>query len=178
VIFYVHWLKDFFMRQLFLPLGLFFIFSSCDVNSTNENENVSEDNTISNVENAFDSVLAKELGADDYGMKVYVMAFLKSGPNRSHDSATAANIQRAHLDNITRMAEEGKLVFAGPFMDNFDVKGIYIFDVETIEEARELTATDPAVQSGRLEMELHPFYGSAALKMVNELGKKVAKKPI
>ncbi len=169
------------MKHLFFPIAFFLLFFSCDLNSNNQNENPDKDKLVDEdetIENAFDSILAKELGADEYGMKVYVMAFLKSGPNRSHDSATAANIQRAHLDNITRMAEEGKLVFAGPFMDDFEVRGIYIFDVETIEEARELTATDPAVKSGRLEMELHPFYGSAALKMVNELGKKVAKKPI
>ena len=36
--------------------------------------------------------------------------------------------------------------------------------------------TDPAVQAGRLVMELHPWYGSAALMTVNETHKRVAKK--
>ena len=44
-------------------------------------------------------------------MKSYVMAFLKTGPNRDQDSTEAAHIQRDHLDNINRLAEEGKLVF-------------------------------------------------------------------
>lgn len=126
----------------------------------------------------YDSLLAKQLGADQYGMRPYVMAFLKSGPNRTQDSLAAAELQRAHMDNISRLAEEGTLVFAGPFMDDFDVRGIYIFAVETIEEARTLTATDPAVQAGRLEMELHPFYGSAALMQINEIHEKISKEGI
>ena len=123
----------------------------------------------------FDSVLAQKLGADDYGMRQYVMAFLKRGPNRSQDSTEAAMLQRAHLDNIGRLAEEGKLALAGPFLDNGDLRGIYIFNVKTIEEAEELTKSDPAIQQGRLVMELHPWYGSAGLMQVNEIHNKIAK---
>jgi uncharacterized protein YciI len=140
-------------------------------------EKTQEKKAASTVEDVilFDSLLASQLGADDYGMRQYVMAFLKSGPNRSQDSLEAANLQKAHLDNITRMAEEGKLVFAGPFMDDFEVRGIYIFAVESIEEAETLTSTDPAIKAGRLTMELHPFYGSAALMQVNEIHNKIAR---
>ncbi|MEQ9567381.1 MAG: YciI family protein, partial [Pseudomonadales bacterium] len=126
----------------------------------------------------YDSLLAAKMGADDYGMRRYVMALLKAGPNRDQDSTEAAQLQRAHLDNITRMAEEGKLVLAGPFFDNWDVKGIYIFAVETVEEAEELTKTDPAIQAGRLIMELHPWYGSAALMQVGDMHKRLAKESI
>lgn len=123
----------------------------------------------------YDSLLAKNLGADEYGMKAYVMAFLKAGPNRGQDSTEAAKIQQAHLKNIQRMAKEGKLVLAGPFMDDGEVRGIYIFNVETIEEAKELTETDPAIEAGRLVMELHPWYGPAALQQLDELNEKVAR---
>ena len=125
---------------------------------------------------AYDSILAAQLGADEYGMKSYVMAFLKAGPTRSQDSLEAARLQKAHLDNISRMAKEGTLVLAGPFMDDGDIRGIYIFDVQSIEEAEKLTATDPAIQAGRLVMELHPWYGSAALMQVTEVHEKLAKK--
>jgi uncharacterized protein YciI len=132
----------------------------------------------SEVEPVYDSVLAKSLGADDYGMKPYVMAFLKRGPNRDQDSATAAQLQRGHMDNILRMANEGTLLMAGPFMDTGSIRGIYIFNVTTLEEAEALTSTDPAIKAGRLEMELRPWYGPAALGMMFELNKKVAKKQI
>jgi len=123
----------------------------------------------------FDSILAKKYDADDYGMKKYVLAFLKRGPNQDQDSATVSNLQRAHLDNIGKLADEGKLVLAGPFLDGGDLRGIYIFNVESIEEAKKLTETDPAIIAGRLEMELHPWYGSAALMEVNDLHKKISK---
>ncbi len=123
----------------------------------------------------YNADLAAKLGADDYGMRQYVMAFLKAGPNRDQDSSEAAALQRAHLDNIIRMAEEGQLVLAGPFLDQGDIKGIYIFAVNSVEEAEELTKTDPAVKAGRLIMELHPWYGSAAVMKINEIHKEIAK---
>ncbi len=121
----------------------------------------------------YDSVLAGELGADAYGMKQYVMAFLMRGDSSSSDSAEAARLQRAHLDNITRMAEEGKLLLAGPFLDNTDLRGIYIFNVATIEEAEELTGSDPAIKAGVLKMELHPWYGSATLQKLNKMHARI-----
>jgi len=134
---------------------------------------------VSKQEIPIDSTIIEKLGADEYGMKHYVIAILKRGPNRTKDSTEAAELQKAHLENIMRLADEGKLVIAGPFMDDIDdVRGIYIFDVETIEEARKLTETDPAIQAGSLVMELKPWYGSAALMFVPEIHKKLEKKNI
>ncbi|RXQ89535.1 hypothetical protein EO244_14305 [Ancylomarina salipaludis] len=126
----------------------------------------------------YNQELALKLKADQYGMSQYVMAFLKRGPNRNQDSITAAQLQKAHLKNIMKMAEEGTLVLAGPFMDDGDIRGIYIFNVESLEEARRLTESDPAVKAGRLIMELHPWYGSAAVKEVNAIHNQLTKKSI
>lgn len=113
---------------------------SCKQTSGNEKEEIHPDLTDS-----YDAVLAMKYGADDYGMKKYVMAFLYRGPNREIDSAKAAQLQMAHLENIGRMADSGKLVLAGPFFGKGDLRGIYIFDVPSIEEAEELTNSDPAI---------------------------------
>ncbi len=75
---------------------------------------------------SYDSVLAHRLGADRIGMKIYVMAFLKKGPNRSQDSVEATRLQSAHMANIQRMAREGSLVLAGPFMDDGDSRDLYL----------------------------------------------------
>ena len=122
----------------------------------------------------FDAELAQRLGADDYGMRRYVMAFLKTGPDRSHDPETTAQIQRGHLDHIKSLADAGQLVLAGPFLDGGELRGIFVFAVDTVEEARALAEADPAVSAGRLTMELHPWYGSASLLMINEIHAKLA----
>ena len=127
------------------------------------------------IESGFDQALAQQLGADEYGMHQYVMAFLKKGPNRDRTKEEANELQKAHMANIGRLADEGKLILAGPFLDNGEVRGIYIFDVKTIEEAKALTETDPAIQAGSLIMDLHPWYGSAALMQVNEIHNKIKK---
>jgi uncharacterized protein YciI len=155
-------------------LTLLFIISSCKP----EVKVTVDDSTSPTDQLTYDSTLAAQLGADEYGMRKYVMAFLKAGPNQDMDSTQKAQLQRAHLDNIFRLADEGKLAVAGPFLDGGDLKGIYIFNVETIEEAKALTETDPAVKAGRFALELHPWYGSAAMMKVNELHKKVQKKNI
>lgn len=146
-----------------------FILLSCQ-SKTNDKKLVTEERSL-----AYDSTLAAETGADEYGMRQYVMAFLKSGPNPSKTKKQADSLQRAHLDNIKRMATDGKLVMAGPFMDNQELRGIYIFAVESIEEAEELTRTDPAIQAGSLIMELRPWYGSAALIKINEIHSQLSK---
>lgn len=95
-----------------------------------------------------------------YEMKTYYMAFLKKGPNRGGDSTEVQKIQAAHLAHINKMVEDKKLVIAGPFLDDGDIRGIFIFNVETMEEAIALTEADPAVKAGRLIMEIHPWWGA------------------
>ena len=129
-------------------------------------------------ETAYDSMLAAKWGADEYGMRTYVLAFVNKGPNRSQDSATTAIIQKAHLDNITRLADEGKIALAGPFLDDWATRGIFIYNVKTIEEAEALFATDPATKAGRIVAEYHLWFGSAALMAVNDLHKKISKSKI
>ena len=131
---------------------------------------------INESHSSYDSTLAKKLGADDYGMHKYVMCILKTGPNKSLSPDSSKKVQAAHLNNIKKLADEGKLVVAGPFMDNTELEGIFIFNVSTVEEAQALTNTDPAVKAGVLIMELHPFYCTAALIEIPALHKKVQKK--
>lgn len=126
----------------------------------------------------FNADKAEAYGADEYGMKTYVMAFLKTGPNRPSDSAHSTELMRAHLDNISRLAKQGKLILAGPFHGDQNLRGIYIFDTNNIDSARAMTESDPAIQYGSLEIDLMKWYGSAALMEVNEIHKTIAKSEI
>lgn len=164
-------------RLLFLAICAGLIYA-CQPAASTEAPTTKTSTEVQAEETGYDAELAESVGADQYGMRQYVMAFLKAGPNRSQDSTEAAALQRAHLDNIGRLAEEGKLSLAGPFLDGGELRGIYIFNVSTIEEAKALTETDPAIQQGRLVMELHPWYGSAALMKVNEIHKRLGKEEI
>ena len=133
--------------------------------------------SLSLAQSTYDEAIARKLGADDYGMRKYVMAFLLRGDRVSEYSDTErADIQSGHMANIGKMAEMGKLIVAGPFFGNEELRGIYIFDVQTLEEAKALTETDPAIQAGVLKMDLKEWYGSAALMMLPELYPKVTKK--
>ena len=158
-----------------LIIALSIIIISC-----NSNDKQGEVRTITSFTNKveFDSLTAKKYGADEYGMKKYVIAFLKKGPNRDLDSAKANELQMAHLKNIGRMADEGKLALAGPFFEGGLLRGIYIFNVESMEEAQKLTNSDPAIQAGSLVMELKEWYGTAALMAVNDIHKTISRQGI
>ncbi|MFT6337787.1 MAG: hypothetical protein ACJATI_004552 [Halioglobus sp.] len=151
-------------------IGLVVLVAACEPKSTSTEITLEEPSEIT-----FDSIRAAKVGADDYGMHQDVMALLKRGPNRERSEEEAAKLQAGHMENIGRLAEQGKLVLAGPFINDGDLRGNYIFDVKTEEEAKALVETDPAIQQGSLVMELIPWYGSAALMEVREIHKRIAK---
>jgi uncharacterized protein YciI len=112
----------------------------------------------------YDSTLVNKLGADDYGMKGYVLVILKTGTNQSTDKELIANSFRGHMENINRLVEQGKLIVAGPLGKNENTyRGIFILNVSTFEEAKELLKSDPAIDNNLLDTELYNWYGSAAL---------------
>lgn len=160
--------------KLLIQLFILTFFISCQLKQ--ENINVKEDGM--EPELLYDSLKAMEYGADKYGMKKYVFAFLKRGPNKPTDSLVAAELQSAHMHNISKLAEEGKLVLAGPFFGNDSLRGVYIFNTSSLEEAEEWTSTDPAIKYGSLVMELKEWYGSAALMSVNNEHNTLSKSPI
>ena len=86
------------------------------------------------------------------------LAFLTRGDKWTPEKTPATEeIQKGHMANINRLAEMKKLVAAGPFGGNGRLRGIFVFRVGSLEEAKALTASDPAVQAGRLAMEIHPW---------------------
>jgi uncharacterized protein YciI len=86
------------------------------------------------------------------------LAFLTRGEKWTPEKTPATEeIQKGHMANINRLAEMKKLVAAGPFGGDGRLRGIFVFRVGSLEEAKLLTSTDPAVQAGRLAMEIHPW---------------------
>jgi uncharacterized protein YciI len=125
---------------------------------------------------AFDAEMAKAVAADDYGMRRYVLVILKTGPTPLPAGPQRDEVFKGHFANMSRLAAEGKLAFAGP-LDGVDGRrGIFVMAVPDIEEAKKLAATDPVLASGEMVAEYHRLYGSAALMLVNEQHKRVQKR--
>jgi len=104
-------------------------------------------------------------GDTTYTMKRYVFMLLNEGPKRDHDSATVAIIQEGHMKHINEMAKTGKLSIAGPFEDGGKHRGILIFNVDSISQALKMESTDPAIVSGRLEMQAIYWWAAKGSKL-------------
>ncbi|MBL0341624.1 MAG: hypothetical protein IPP71_12190 [Bacteroidetes bacterium] len=90
-------------------------------------------------------------------MKKYTFVLLKKGENRNQDSASIVVIQKGHMDHINEMAQNGDLNVAGPFLDDGFFRGIFIFNTEDTVKVKKLIEADPAIKSGRLAYEMHPW---------------------
>jgi len=85
-------------------------------------------------------------------------------------------IQQAHLAHLRELAKAGKLLVAGPLDDQPDprLRGIEIFRVGSLEEAKRLAGEDPAVKAGRLEPVAMTWYtekGALAFPIAEKLRK-------
>jgi hypothetical protein len=149
------------MKRLLITLLLFtFYLTSIHAQGVKEN---------------YDSILAKKLNADDYGMKNYVLVLLKPGSNTSVDKVTEDSLFHGHLNNITRLAGKGDLVLAGPFGENNMYRGLFILNVANFDGAKKLLETDPAIKAKLLEPEMYLWYGTAVLQEMFSLHRKIQK---
>lgn len=126
----------------------------------------------------YDAALAQRLGADEHGMRKYVFVMLKRGKIIITDPKEKQDLLAGHMKNIGRLAEAGKLVLAGPFFGDQDLRGLFIFNVTTVEEAQQLVQTDPSIKAGMFEVEMYPWYGSAALMDLNRIHESITKESV
>jgi uncharacterized protein YciI len=100
--------------------------------------------------------------AREMGMALYYVYLLKKGPSWSPDSTPEITaLQEAHLENLQRLRQEGKLVLNGPLLDSFqlsgEIRGIGVLKASSMTEAQVWIGTDPMVKVGRLVFELHAW---------------------
>ena len=151
------------LSYLFLSISLALIVSSCGT-------------TKQSAETKYNAQLAQKLGADELGMKMYVLVILKTGDTKIEDKALRDSLFRGHFANINKLADEGKLVVAGPLEKNENqYRGIFILDVKTFAEAGLLLQNDPTVSQGIFKPEMYEWYGSAALPVYMQTHKKIQK---
>lgn len=124
----------------------------------------------------YDSTLASKLGADQFGMKEYVMVILNKGPVTINDASEKNKIIKEHLKSMDDLTKEGKVVFSGPLVNGDDMQWMVVFEVKTTDEAQALINTDPGVTAGMFSTDMHLWYGPAALQEVSPLNKALEKK--
>jgi uncharacterized protein YciI len=123
----------------------------------------------------YDAELAARLGADERGMRQYVLVILKTGPTPVTDPEARKAMFAGHFANMTRLSEAGKLVLAGP-LDGVDGwRGLFVYAVTEIDEAEQLTATDPVIIEGEMVAEYHQWYGTAGVMMLPEIHASLAR---
>ncbi len=96
---------------------------------------------------------------EGYDLKKYYFVMLTKGDKRDEnmDQQKLQELQNAHLANIDRLAEEGRILVAGPFIDDKDWRGLFIFDAKSKEEVEELLKTDPMISAGWLATDIRPW---------------------
>jgi uncharacterized protein YciI len=124
----------------------------------------------------YDAALAQSLGANENGMRSYVLVILKTGPTRVPDGAERTKMFEGHFANMRRLAADKKLVLAGPLDGVEGRRGIFVFATPDIEVAKTYVATDPVIVNGEMVAEYHKFFASAGLMAVNDIHAKIQKK--
>ena len=159
------------MKKIILSIMLFAIILSCK----EENKDVvkvvekSTEPVEKSIKEQKEALLAKGFELFDYVdektqdtviMQKYFIAFLKKGPNRSQPEEEANKLQAAHMAHLGKMYELGYADISGPFEDDSDISGITIYNVPTLQMADSLANADPMVKSGRLVIEMHPWWAA------------------
>ena len=161
------------MRPYLFSFFIVLILVSC-----NSKKNISSAASISEAK-SYNQKLADSLGADKMGMKSYMLVILKTGAKDKEitDKTQRTELFKGHFSNMEAMEKAGKLKLAGPFetKNNLGYRGIFLLDVKTEEEAKSLLQNDPAIKSGIFEVEILPWYGSAAIPMHLKYHKKISK---
>ncbi len=112
-------------------------------------------------QNAKETPKAQDVGPGGFEMTTYYVGFLYKGPKWSAEQTPeVAKTMEGHMANIRRMGDEGKLLIAGPFTDGGELRGLYVFRAGSMDEARALVETDPAVKTGRFRFEIHPWFAA------------------
>ncbi|WP_228448756.1 YciI family protein [Chryseobacterium mulctrae] len=155
------------MKNLFLLSGIIFTLISCSIQTKAQDGKPGKDGTSGVSKIGFNQKLADSLGADKYGMKAYTIVMLTTGSAKIDDKEKKAELMKGHMTNIGKLADEGKIIVAGPFLEKNkeNYRGMFIFNTKSKEEAESWVKTDPAVAAGIFSYEIFPWYGSAALPL-------------
>jgi uncharacterized protein YciI len=97
-------------------------------------------------------------------MTTYVMGFLVKGPSWTQDvTPELEKLQQSHVEHIFSLINSNKAAIAGPLLDDQEIRGIIVFNTDSIELARTWESVDPAVQAGRLSMQFTKWFAGKGI---------------
>ncbi len=98
--------------------------------------------------------------------KQYTLVVKKNGPRRNQSEQEVEAIQLAHLKHLFTLREQGILLINGPLPDHPEIRSIGIYNSTDKEEVMQLAKQDPAVQAGRLIVEVYEWFGIPGAMLV------------
>jgi hypothetical protein len=58
------------------------------------------------------------------------------------------------------------MVLAGPFVEEGSLRGLFLLQAASMDEAKQLCDTDPAIRAGRLRADIHTWFGPKGIETV------------
>jgi uncharacterized protein YciI len=114
-----------------------------------------------------------------FEFETYQLVLLRRPANApALGEAELEKLQAQHIGHLKKMAAEGKMVVAGPFGgDQRDpsLRGLCLYRVGSVDEARRLASEDPMVKAGRLRPEVMTWMtekGALAFPLADAMAKK------
>ena len=96
----------------------------------------------------------------------YYVAVVMKGPKWTAErTPELTRVSLEHRDWLRKLASEGKVLLYGPFTDNSEVRGLYVFKVSSAQEAKTLCDGAPAVKFGQVRAEIHPWQATQAIDL-------------
>ena len=97
----------------------------------------------------------------EYRMTTYQFVMLMTGPDQAPMTPEESRqVQRAHLDHLQKLEDEGKMLLVGPIADGGPLRGIAVLTVGSAEEAQAIFDQDPWVKIGRMQAEIHTWWAA------------------
>ncbi|MBI1331855.1 MAG: hypothetical protein GC165_03140 [Armatimonadetes bacterium] len=92
--------------------------------------------------------------------KVYFGILERPDKAPSYPNQKLEEMQAGHLANIQKMAKDGILAAAGPFLSNEKRRGVFVFCTNDLKVIQKAVAVDPLIRAKRLELKLYPWWTS------------------
>ena len=89
-------------------------------------------------------------------LEKYSLLLVHQGDKWDPKSPVPQDLVKQHLAYLMGLMQQGQLALAGPFHDDGELKGIFIYSVP-MDQAMKLEAEDPMVKNGFFKLEGHPW---------------------